>query len=117
MRGGGRNDGVGLAELAVDLFEAFQESGQCRGADGDVPSHRDIAVAQCAGDDLDLFFCGRVLDPEQIVGQRLAEAAVDVCDCVGSDAAAFRPPQSIQRWTSICALASSWRSRFLASLL
>ena len=89
MRGGGRDDGVGLAELAVDFFEAFQESGQCRGADRDVPSHRDIAVAQCAGDDLDLFFCSRVLDPEQIVGQRLAEAAVDVRDCVGSDAAAF----------------------------
>ena len=85
MRGGGRNDGVRLAELAVDLFEAFQEARQCGGADGDVPSHRDIAVAQCARDDLDLFFCGRVLDPEQIVGQRLAEAAVDVCDRVGSD--------------------------------
>ena len=26
MRRGGRDDGVGLAELAVDLFEAFQEA-------------------------------------------------------------------------------------------
>ena len=58
MRGSGRNDGVGLAELAVDLFEAFQEARQRRGADRDVPSHRDIVVAQCARDDLDLFFCG-----------------------------------------------------------
>ena len=82
-----------------------------------MPADRDVAVAQCAGDDLDLLFGRRVLDPQQIVGQRFAEAAVDLRDRVGGDGAAFEAASSIQRWTSICALASSWRSRFLASLL
>jgi hypothetical protein len=55
MRGGGRNDGVRFAELAIDLFEALQEARQCGGTDGDVPSDRVIAVPQRAGDDLDLL--------------------------------------------------------------
>ena len=45
MRRGGRYDGVRLAEPAIDLFETVQEARQRGGADGDVPSHRDVAVA------------------------------------------------------------------------
>ena len=54
-----------------------------------MPADRDIAVAQCAGDDLDLFFGRRIFDPQQIVGQRLAEAAMDFRDGVRGDGAAF----------------------------
>ena len=73
-----------LPSLRVDLFEAFQEARHGGRADGDVPADRDIAVAQFAGDDLDLFFGRRVFDPQQIVGQQLAEAAVDFRDGVRS---------------------------------
>ncbi len=37
MRRGGRHDVIGLAELAVDLFETFQESRYRCWADGEVP--------------------------------------------------------------------------------
>jgi hypothetical protein len=40
----------------------------------------------------DLVLGCRVFDPEQIVGQRCAKAAVDLRDRVGSDAAAFEVP-------------------------
>ena len=50
---------------------------------------RDIAVAQFAGDDLDLLLGRRVFDPQQIFGQHFAEAAVDFADGVGRDGAAL----------------------------
>ncbi len=84
-----RKDRLGLAELAVDLFEALQKARHGGRADGDVPADRDIAVAQFAGDDLDLFFRRRVFDPEQIFGQQFAEAAMDFADGVRRDGAAL----------------------------
>ena len=53
----------------------------------------------------------RVLDPQQFVGQQVAEAAWISQMAVAVKARPSRPPSSIHCWTVICALASSCRSR------
>src|SRR5438045_8756525 len=74
-RGGGENR-VGLAKAAIDFFEAFQEARYRGRADGDVAAHHDIAVTQLTLDDPYLFLRYRVFDPQEIVGQHFAKAAM-----------------------------------------
>jgi hypothetical protein len=60
MRGRGCENGLGLAEFAVDLFEALQEPRQGAGADGDMVADLNIVIAQRAGDHFPAF------DPQQM---------------------------------------------------
>src|SRR5882762_9897237 len=83
MRGRGCENGLGLAEFAVNLFEALQEARQGAGTDGEMVADLNSVIAQRAGDHLPAF------DPQQILGQQFAEAAMDFADGVGRQGTAF----------------------------
>jgi len=87
MRRCGRQNGLGLAEAAVDLFKPPQEARHGAGADGDVVADRNVAVAKLSGNHPDFLLGGRVLDPQEFGGQALAEAAVNFADGVRGDGA------------------------------
>ena len=58
MRRRRREDRIGLAKIAIDALEEFQETGHRTGADGKMPPDLDITAAQFAGDDAKpLFRC------------------------------------------------------------
>src|SRR4051794_35398601 len=66
MRGGGREDSVGLAEAPIAFLEALEEARYRRRAYGHMPADRDIARAQFTRDDFHPLLRRWVLDPQQI---------------------------------------------------
>src|SRR6266852_4084836 len=90
MRCRRREYGFGLAEAAIDLLEAFEEARYGGRADRDVIADLDITVTQFAGDYFQAFLRSPVFDPQQIVGQQFAEAAMDLTDGVSRECAAFQ---------------------------
>jgi hypothetical protein len=62
-------DGVRLAETAVDLFEALQEARHGTGTYGDMSADFDVTPAQAAGDDSHPFLRFGVLHPQEILWQ------------------------------------------------
>jgi hypothetical protein len=83
-------DGLRLAEAAINLLKALQEARHRRSADSDVVADGNVALAQFAGNDLHAFVCCRVFDPEQVPRQRCAEAAVDLADRACGDGASVQ---------------------------
>ena len=53
MGGGGGDDGFRLAQMPVGLFKTFQKARQCRSADGNMHSDRDVVVAELSRIDPD----------------------------------------------------------------
>src|SRR5260370_32809089 len=80
-----RDDGLGLADISVNLLEALQEAGQGAGTDGDVGSDLYVARAQFAGNKADGLLGRRVFDPQEIVGQQFAKAPVHFADSFSLD--------------------------------
>lgn len=112
VAGGGRDNGLGLAHIPVNLPEALQKALQGTGADGEVASDYYITPTQFTGNQTNLFLRRRILDPEQVFRQRFAEAPVNLANALGCDGdATLESPRSIHRWTVMCARASIWRSR------
>src|SRR5665213_448688 len=89
MRCRRRDYGFGLSEGAINLFETFQEARHSGRADGDVIADFDIGVTQFTGDYFQAFLRYRVFDPEKIVGQQFAKAAMNLADGVCGKRAAF----------------------------
>ena len=63
MRRRCREYGFGLAESAIDLFEALQEARHGGRTDRAMVADLDIARAQFAGDYFQAFLCRRLFDP------------------------------------------------------
>ena len=93
MRGGCGDDGVGAAEISVSGGEAVHEARQGAGAYRDMGADLHVARAQCAGRDPESLAGIGVGDPEQLVGQQFAEAAMI------SRAVRVR---ALSRWRIIC---------------
>jgi len=87
VRGGGGEDGVGPAEIAVDFSETLEESRHCAGTDGEKAADFHVARAQLAGDDCDALFGVRVLDEQQVAGEEFVKAPVCFADRFGGDGA------------------------------
>src|SRR5580704_7255858 len=81
----GGDDRLGLAEIPVYLLEALQEAGQGAWTDGDMGSDPHVALSQLAGDDAKPLFGSGVFNPEKVLGQQLAKAAVNLADSLGLD--------------------------------
>jgi hypothetical protein len=73
MRRRGGEDRIGLAKIAIDTLEAFQETGHRAGADGKMPPDLDITAAQFAGDDAEPLFGVRVFHEQQFLREQLTE--------------------------------------------
>ena len=84
--GGSRgDDGLGLADISVNLREAFEEAGHGAPTDGDMTSNLDIAMAKLAGHQSYSFFRLGFFDPEKILGKQLAKAPMNLADALGLD--------------------------------
>src|SRR5664279_2587705 len=81
--GRGGDDGFGLADIPVNPFQALHEAGQGTRTDGDVVPNPYVAPTQFAGYQSDLSPGGRVFDPQEILGQQLAKAPVNLADPLG----------------------------------
>ena len=68
MGGCGGNDGLGLADLAVDFREALQEPRNGSRADGDVPSDLNVTETQFARYQVYAFPGGLIFDPSEVFG-------------------------------------------------
>jgi hypothetical protein len=74
---------IHLAGVAVDVSEAFEETRDGSGTDGDMLSDLNIAVADCAGVDADALAGDGVFNPKKILRERLGEPAVHFADSFG----------------------------------
>ncbi len=82
MSGGGGKDGFRFPEPAVDLFESMQESRHRTGADGNVAAYLDVAMAKFSWNYSHALFSFGIFDPQKIIRQQFAEAAVDFQDAL-----------------------------------
>ena len=87
MRGGRGQYGVGPADAAIDLLEAREEPRHGAGADGDVTTDAHVATAQFSRHDPQALAGVWIFDPQHLLGQQFAKAAVDVAQALGRDRA------------------------------
>src|SRR5579859_4518510 len=81
-----------LAQMPVHFLKALQEPWYRAGTDGDKLAHFYIAVAQLAGHKAEPLFGGGIFDPEEIFGQQLAKAAMDLGNALRREGVpAFEP--------------------------
>jgi hypothetical protein len=83
------DDCLGAAESAIDALVTLEKSGNGAGADGEMASNRNVAVAKFPGNDADAFACAGVLYIEQIFRQEFVEPAMGLGQSVHRDRAAF----------------------------
>src|ERR1039458_4887578 len=83
--GRGGDNGFGLADIPVNLLKALHEAGNGARTDGDMLADLYVAPTQFAGRQSDLSAAGRVLDPQEILGEQLAKAPVNLTDPRGFD--------------------------------
>jgi len=82
---GSRNQTVDLAEAAVYLGEPGKEARQRAGTDRDVLADLHVSPAQFARNDAHPLAGVRVVDPEQVFRQLLAEPLMKVDNAFGTD--------------------------------
>src|ERR1700733_6395426 len=83
MGRGRRDDPIRLSEVAVRVFKAVKETGYGTGANGDVVSNLDIALAPLARHNANSLLACRVFDPKEILRQQFAESLMDFANALG----------------------------------
>ena len=85
-----RQDGDGLAEPAVDVFETPQETWNRARTYREVSPHYYISPAQFARNDADTIRTLRVFDPKHFLGKVLAKTAMEFPDSFRRNGAAAK---------------------------
>jgi hypothetical protein len=70
------DDGLGFADLSIDVLESQKQVWRGAGADGDKASCLNITASQFSGNYANPFFGFWVFDPKKIIRQQPAEPAV-----------------------------------------
>jgi len=83
------DDCICRPKTAVDILKALEKSRHRARAYGDVLADGDVARPQSARDHLEFLARLRVFDQQKVLGQPLAEAAMDFSDGVDLDSTAF----------------------------